>query len=110
MLSKVALCTVERGEEGLDRSLVGFLRSSCRVNYLTDQGNTTVASWDYLLSKARLIHAIVNVMIRPLVDAFNVLLPVLGEKINLLVFFRYNIVEFSVEHADYFTRLQQPKA
>lgn len=55
--------------------------------------------------KASLIHPIIDFVIRPLVRFFDIRLEFLGEKIYFFVLFVNQIVEFGVEHPQYFTRL-----
>ena len=79
--------TIERCEERFDSLLIGVLRGG----------------------KAGFVDAVVDIVVGPVVCTLDFLLEVLGEKHNLLVLIGDDIVEFRVEHADYFTRLDAHK-
>lgn len=58
-----------------------------------------------LLGESGLVYAIVDVVVGPIVHAFDVLAEVLGEQVDSLIFLRQDVIKFCVEHANDVARL-----
>lgn len=52
------------------------------------------------LGESGLVDTVVDVVVGPVVDPFDLVLHMLGKQVDLLVLLRQYIVEFGVEHAN----------
>lgn len=78
VFSQMFFSTVQRSEKGVHGLFVGFLRGG----------------------EAGLVDAVVDVVVGPVVCAFDVLSQVFGEKVDFLIFLGQEIIKFGIEHAD----------
>ena len=81
--------------------LVGFLRALKRISTLQVVAVVTVEVRKRMLPcKATLVHAVVNLVVSPLVRRLDLVLQILGKEIDFPIFLGDDIVEFGIEHAD----------
>lgn len=96
---KVRLRMVEGLEQGVDVFLVGLLCSGSR-----SVSDASIEKID-IRCKARLIHAVVDVVVSPFIRLHDLSLQVFGKQVNSLVLLRQEMVECCVEHPDDLARL-----
>lgn len=92
---------VEGGEEGGHVFGVGFFGAAGVWSVRCSNGREERVR-ESIRSEAGLVHAVVDVVVDPVVHLFDVFLQVFGVKVNVLVLLGELVVEGGVEHADDF--------